>query len=171
MDTFVDRVKAESGPKRCHSKLLSMFTFKVSTSYAKFHTISLLVKLTLQQTYDKNVSKRPVILWQRVKYDVTSCVFLAGYWNLLFGWLLGIRTLDSLSCMLKDLSYSTFLKLWNYSLVQRFVYTFDAVLSKFDSILHQKCIQIAGPNCSAWMQVAALQKNIDDVRSGIMFDD
>ena len=34
-----------------------------------------------------------------------------------------------------------------YSFVQRFVYTFDAVWSKFDSIAHQKCIQIAGPNC------------------------
>ena len=35
-----------------------------------------------------------------------------------------------------------------YSLVQRVVYTFDAVWSKFDSITHQKCIQIAGPNCT-----------------------
>ena len=39
-------------------------------------------------------------------------------------------------------------RLLNYSLVQRFVYTFVAVWSKFDSIPHQKCIQIAGPNCS-----------------------
>ena len=34
-----------------------------------------------------------------------------------------------------------------YSLVQQFVYTFDAVWSQIYFIPHQKCIQIAGPNC------------------------
>ena len=35
-----------------------------------------------------------------------------------------------------------------YSLVQRFVHTFDAVWSQIYFIPHQKCIQIAAPNCS-----------------------
>ena len=39
-------------------------------------------------------------------------------------------------------------KIRTYSLVQRFVYTFDAVWSQIYFIPHQKCIQIAGPNCS-----------------------
>ena len=34
-----------------------------------------------------------------------------------------------------------------YSLVQRFVYTFDALWSQIYFIPHHKCIQIAGPNC------------------------
>ena len=41
----------------------------------------------------------------------------------------------------------TFWSFYIYSLVQRFVYTFDAVWSKFDPIPHQKCIQFTGPNC------------------------
>ena len=46
-----------------------------------------------------------------------------------------------LELIIKTVSMTT------YSLVQRFVYTFDALWSQIYFIPHQKCIQIAGPNC------------------------